>query len=440
MFGSQGHNQTVDYIAKNFKPLSKYYNVELQPFTATFAEHFAELSINGEDQNPTTFTYSPNGKFDATPITAVPNGGCVASDFPAGLNGIALIQRGTCDFGLKVALAGSAGADAVIIYNNAEGTIAGTLGSKGPRPEGAFVPVAGLTKAQGEAILARLTAGETVNADLELTGTIEDRTTHNVIIQTKAGDQNNVIMLGSHSDSVAAGPGINDNGSGSSAVLEIATALSRFSVKNAVRFAWWSAEEFGLLGAKHYVENLPQAEKDKIRLYLNFDMIASPNYALGVHDGDGSAFGQPGPEGSAQAEKLFTDYYANIAKVPSVEVEFSGRSDYGPFLDAGIAAGGINTGAEGLKTAEEVALFGGEEGVAYDVNYHKVGDTVDNLNADAFEINAKAIAHAVATYATSFEGIGPRKRSTIPHTHTHTHRAPPANAPKGHACGEYDSI
>ncbi|CDW99664.1 hypothetical protein, partial [Sporisorium scitamineum] len=114
------------------------------------------------------------------------------------------------------------------------------------------------------------------------------------------------------------------------------------SVNNAVRFAWWSAEEYGLLGAEHYVTNLDQAGKDQIRLYLNFDMIASPNYVLSVHDGDGSTFNLTGPAGSAQAEAMFFDYFKNIAKKPLIEGPFDGRSDYGPFLDAGIAAGGLD--------------------------------------------------------------------------------------------------
>ncbi|KAL8869982.1 MAG: hypothetical protein Q9198_007744, partial [Flavoplaca austrocitrina] len=204
------------------------------------------------------------------------------------------------------------------------------------------------------------------------------------------------------------GPGINDNGSGTIGILEVAIQLAKYSVNNAIRFVWVSAEEFGLLGSTYYVAQLSDAEKAKIRLNLNFDMIASPNYKYGIYDGDGSTFGVAGAPGSAQAEKLFQDYFTNDAGLKYVANEFDGRSDYAAFQDAGIPAGGLFTGAEDIKTPEEVALFGGQAGVAYDKNYHQAGDNVGNLNMDAFIQNDKAIAHAVATYGRSFESIPPR--------------------------------
>lgn len=158
-------------------------------------------------------------------------------------------------------------------------------------------------------------------------------------------------------------------------------------------------------------------------------MIASPNYKYGIYDGDGSSFNLSGPPGSAEAEKLFQDYFTNDAGLKWVPEEFSGRSDYGPFLDAGIAAGGLFTGAEDIKTEEEVALFGGKAGVAYDKNYHGAGDNVSNLNMDAFIQNAKAIAHAVATYGRSFASLpskGPAKKMVkreqkVKSGHAHKH-------------------
>ena len=178
-----------------------------------------------------------------------------------------------------------------------------------------------------------------------------------------------------------------------------------------------------MLGSEYYVASLSDAEKNKIRLNLNFDMIASPNFKYGIYDGDGSAFNVTGAPGSAEAEKLFQDYFTNDAGLNWVPEEFDGRSDYAPFADAGIAAGGLFTGAEGIKTAEEQTLFGGEAGIAYDVNYHGAGDNVKNLNLGAFIQNAKAIAHAVATYARSFASLPPkaparlvRERDTVTKT------------------------
>lgn len=415
MFASPGHKATVSYIQDELRKAGRgdYFDVYLQPFTATYAQHSSELEIDNQATESATFTYSPNGEFNNVQVVNVANLGCEQTDFGADVQGkIALIKRGTCPFSTKVARAGTAKAAAVLIYNNAPGDVAGTLGSKGPVAEGSFVPVAGVTQQVGDALVARLAADDKVFAKLKLDGVVQDRTTHNVIAETKGGSKEQVIMVGAHSDSVIAGPGINDNGSGSIALLTIAKQLSKYSVNNAVRFAWWSAEEFGLLGAKHYVSQLNPHEKDQIRLYLNFDMIASPNYVLSVHDGDGSTFNQPGPAGSAQAEAMFFDYFNNVAKKPLIEGPFDGRSDYGPFLDAGIAAGGLDTGAEGIKTEQEANVFGGTAGIAYDANYHQAGDTVDNLAMDAFEINAKAIAHAVATYSTSLESLGPKSTNT----------------------------
>lgn len=299
----------------------------------------------------------------------------------------------------------------MLIYNNGDGNLNGYSLQRYPTKENEYVPTAGISKAAGQGLVSLLGAGQKVIIDL--TTTAKDITTYNIIAQTKGGDQDNVIHISGHSDSVTAGPGINDNGSGSISILEVAIQLTHFSVKNAVRFSWWTAEEEGLLGAEYYVKSLSQAEKDKIRLMLDFDMMASPNYAFQIYDGDGSAYNLTGPAGSAEAEHEFTRYFQDIEKVNHTEIEFDGRSDYGPFLDAGIAAGGIACGAEGIKTEEEFAMFGGAAGVPYDVNYHEDGDTTNNLNYEAWIVMTRAIAHMTATYARSFESIPPRNSTAI---------------------------
>ena len=179
-----------------------------------------------------------------------------------------------------------------------------------------------------------------------------------------------------------------------------------------MRFSFWAGEEEGLLGSNYYTSTLAAAELAKIRLYLNFDMIASPNYIYGIYDGDGSALNVSGPPGSGFAEQKLIDYYTSRG-LPTVPVEFDGRSDYQGFFDVGIPTGGVLTGAEGLKTAAEAALFGGEAGIAYDVNYHGPGDTVANCNVTAWVINTQAIADSVARYGTSFEGIPVRMNGTV---------------------------
>ena len=408
VFGSPGHNDTVFFLYDTLKATG-YYDVSLQEFVELFSGGDATLTTNGEEQEPDLLTYTPSGSATA-PLVAVNNLGCLADDFPPEVEGsIALISRRECTFAEKATYALSAGAVGAIVYNNVEGSLAGTLGGVGEYP-----PSVGITQEAGEALLALIEAGTVVEAELEVNAVLENRTTHNVIAETKGGDHDNVIALGAHTDSVEAGPGINDDGSGTIGILNVAVALSYFSVTNAVRFLFWTAEDFGLLGSTYYVSQLNEsapAELEKIHGYLNFDMIASPNYAYLAYDGDGSSINLSGPPGSAEIEKKFQDFYI-ASGVNYTATAFDGCSDYGPFLDVGIAAGGLFTGAEEIKTAEDVVLFGGVEGEAYDPNYHQAGDTIDNLALDAFLLNTKSIADSIATYATSLDSI-PVRNATV---------------------------
>ena len=377
--------------------------MQLQSFEELFSGGSASLATNGEAQEADLLTYTPSG--DATaPLVAVNNLGCEATDFPPEVTGqIALISRGNCTFALKSTNAATAGAAGAVIYNNVPGSLAGTLGGVGD-----YVPTVGISQEAGQALLASLQGGTAVTGDLSVNAILENRTTYNVIAETKGGDHNNVVFLGAHTDSVEAGPGINDDGSGTIGNLEVAKALSKFSTTNAVRFGFWTAEEFGLLGSTYYVSQLNQSAEEiaKVRLYLNFDMTASPNYYLAVYDGDGSSFGLTGPPGSEVIEKDFQDFYvANGQNFTATA--FDGRSDYGAFLENGIPSGGLFTGAEGIKTEEDAALFGGTAGIAYDPNYHAAGDTPDNLNLDAFLLNTKSTANSIALYSTSLDSIPP---------------------------------
>ena len=130
---------------------------------------------------------------------------------------------------------------------------------------------------------------------------------------------------------------------------------------NRVRFAFWGAEEWGLLGSKHYVDQLTSEELSKIVLNLNYDMLGSPNPVSFVYDGDGSETGPVGPPGSAEIEGVFLDYF-RAQNLPTRPTAFDGRSDYGPFIDKGIPAGGLFSGAEGVKTPAQAAVFGGTAG------------------------------------------------------------------------------
>jgi Zn-dependent M28 family amino/carboxypeptidase len=221
----------------------------------------------------------------------------------------------------------------------------------------------------------------------------ETRTTYNVIADlAPARGADDVIVVGAHLDSVPAGPGINDNGSGSAGILEMAEELAKGKgrLQNTVRFAWWSAEEFGLLGAEAYVDELKAerpAELKRIKLNLNFDMIGSPNYGRFIYDGDNTAFpvgpgAAAGPKGSGEIERVFQDAFSQMG-LASAATPFSGRSDYGPFIAEGIPAGGLFTGAEGIKTPAQAAVFGGRAGQPYDPCYHQLCDNLTGADRGA---------------------------------------------------------
>ncbi|KAF8159876.1 hypothetical protein B0H34DRAFT_654773 [Crassisporium funariophilum] len=411
-FGTKAHNASIAYI-KDLLDKTRYYDTEYQTFPYLFSEGSATFAANGTAYDTAWFTYGPAGDVTA-PIVVVANVGCETADYPAEVAGkIALIKRGSCEFGRKVALAGASKAAGAIIYNNADGPVGGgTLGAISRPDVGPYIPIGSITGLDGAALVATITAGSEVVGTLKVDAINEDRFTSNVIATTKLGDKENIVVAGGHTDSVPAGAGINDDGSGVMGILEIALQLPEFSVTNAVRFAFWTAEEYGLVGSEHYVTNLPEEERQKIALYLNFDMIASPNAGYFIYDGDGSAFNLTGPAGSEHIEKTFEDFFVG-AKVKSAPTEFSGRSDYGPFLDVGIPAGGLFTGAEDKMTEEEAQWWGGEAGVAYDKCYHQACDGIDNLNTKAWIVNTKAAAHSIATYARSVAGIprGPRPQA-----------------------------
>jgi Zn-dependent M28 family amino/carboxypeptidase len=394
------------------------YNADATPPTLRRESPSPKTFVDGNDY--ASMTFSENADAQSRPVVAVDlnipatpgapdNGntsGCEPADFagfPAGA--IALIMRGTCPFGQKSANAKAAGAAAAVIMNEGNnvgrsGVINGTLGAADSGAALGTSYAVGLELANG---VANGPTGTVASVRIDRVNEVRD--TKNVIAETPGGDPNSVLVVGAHLDSVPRGPGINDNGSGSAGILEIAETLQErgFDPRQKLRFMWYSAEEFGLLGSNAYVNELPEAERKKIKAMLNFDMIGSPNFARFVYDGDNSAFpvgpgAAEGPEGSGELERIFHDYFRGVG-LASGETPFSGRSDYGRFIFFGIPAGGLFTGAEGVKKPEEVPFYGGEAGVAYDVCYHLACDTIDNVNQTGFEQMLDAAGHAVYTVA-----------------------------------------
>lgn len=414
--GRPGYNATIDYLKTTLE--SAGYRVTLQtfPFNAYYPAGDGTLEVLAP--NPTSYVWEQDFTYlsqtDAGDVSgpAVPvdiqlglgntsTSGCEPEDFdgfPAG--GVAVVQRGACAFGLKATNAANAGAVGIVIFNQGntedrKGLINATLGDD----YAGGIPALFTTYDIG--------AGWVAQEGLELrlvADVVRERTeTFNLITETRRGNPDNVIMTGAHLDSVFEGAGINDNGSGSAALLELALQMKRARPRNQVRFAWWGAEEAGLVGSTYYVNNLTEEEKAKIKVYLNYDMIGSPNFGNFIYDGDGSDFGLQGPPGSAATEALFEKYF-NLRGLAFEGTEISFRSDYAQFFEDGIAFGGLFTGAEGIKTEEQAEKFGGDAGVAYDPCYHAACDDITNVDELALEINADA-----AAFVTSWLSLSTRR-------------------------------
>ena len=449
--GTEGYDDSVDYVKQTLEAAG--WNVTLDPVDVTYfvPPILRQLSPIEAEYETGVFTGSGFGTVQGTVIPVDINltgdrastSGCQAADFAgidwSGDTDIALIQRGSCGFANKATNAEEAGAEAVVIFNQGNAPdrmdlIVGTAANLDPvtpgvdpqrtGPTSLTIPVVGASFADGVALSQ---PGSTAFVEVLEPEIRED---FNVIAENPGENEDNVVMAGAHLDSVEAGPGINDNGSGSAALIELAQMMSKVDNVNTLRFAWWAGEEQGLVGSADYVAGLPQAEKDRIAAYVNFDMIGSPNFIYGVYDADESSYDAPAgvaiPEGSEALEDLFETFFT-WQGIPYEDSEFSGRSDYQAFIQNGIPASGLFTGAEVLKSAEQEAIWEGVAGQQYDPCYHEncdslemthpdrdpavyaelieENDVVGNISLEALGVNSDAIAFALLTLAYSTEAV-----------------------------------
>ena len=371
--GPPAYDASLEYVKEQLDATG-YFNTEVQEFDFDFFEETAPALFERISPDPRTYVltddfltmeYSGSGDVTGALVPTndivIPPGaeastsssGCEPGDFtPASAteDQVALIQRGTCDFVVKAENAEAAGYDAVVIFNEGqEGrqeTLNGTLGGVG-----VTIPVIGASFAVGEELYALTQAGPVV-VHVATSTITETRHTANLIADTKTGRNDRTVVVGAHLDSVPEGPGINDNGSGSAADLEVALQMAELGIepRNKVRFAWWGAEESGLIGSQFYVDSLTKRQIKNIAVNLNFDMVGSPNYVRFVYDGDASDTDSLGSTGSGVVEDVFVDYFDSqgLASEPTA---FDGRSDYEAFINVGIPAGGLFSGAEDIKTA-----------------------------------------------------------------------------------------
>lgn len=423
--GHPGYDASARYVREvltkaGYQPRSQRFDFDY--FELTGKQVLAQTAPAKKDYphkvHFNVYQPSPSGTVDAA-VTALslPCGGGVPTAFPKG--DIALFPIDFACWRDQAVRAQAAGASAVLYDypDQARQATAGAASHAGhglgadkakagtaadPEPK-ITVPLLDLDAGDARKELRKL-AGKGLRLHLETRTRTESRPATNVLAETRRDlDPENqaVVMVGAHLDSVPEGPGSNDNGSGTATVLAIAEQLARTApTRNSVRFAFWGAEEVGLLGSKHYTGALTERERSQLALYLNFDMLGSPNHVRFVlHN---AKF----PAGSATIEKAFTTYLT-ARGLASELVADEGRSDHGPFAKIGVPVGGVDSGAEKLKTTEQARTYGGTAGKPYDPCYHQACDNLNNVHLTGLDQLADAAAHAVARFAKSVRDVRP---------------------------------
>jgi Zn-dependent M28 family amino/carboxypeptidase len=414
---SAGYSESADYVAGQLEDAG--YIVDRVPFTVSSSE-IIEVSLTYGSESPSygsdylVFSESGSGSVNGGVLGVdlmIPPGGensstsgCESSDFAAFESGnIALIQRGACPFADKVQYAQDAGATAVFIFNEGQDgrqdPFAGSLGFT------ASVPVLGLSYDQGVAL------SQVTRASVDVVLDVSESTDVNLIARTAGGDPGLRLVVGAHMDSVAAGPGINDNGSGTAAILEMAIQLVELDLdlEHQVQFSFWGAEERGLIGSFAWLgDAAARDELGAVDASLNFDMLASPNGVAFLYDGDGSAsasqWDHPAgvPSGSDVLESVLLEYLGDSASRP---VALGVPSDSYGFVSYGIPTGGLFSGAGETKTGDEAQDFGGNSGQAYDACYHQGCDDLSNVDMGLYLLLAQAAAGGVQNIALSDERL-----------------------------------
>lgn len=394
--GTPGYDASVEYVAGELRAFGWTVTTpELQ--IPTFREE-AGGTLTVLDGGPAfsapddlrAMIYSPDGDVTAEVATVgfagsaggIGDEGCGSSEwdaFPAGA--IAVTPPGPCLRRDTVEHAVDAGAVALVVPNE-EREAGETLRPTLLFPDGIGIPVVSASRAVGEALQAAAEAD--VEVRIRVDTTVGGATVRNVIAEHGSGEP--VVMVGAHLDSVLDGPGMNDNGSGTAAVLEIAHLLADTGHPGTLRVGFWAAEEFGLHGSRAYVTGEPGLAGE-LSAYLNLDMLGSVNAVPLVYANSGS------PDGST-AISAFLVAWLQASGVPAETEDLGGGSDHFFFAQAGVPIGGIFSGATESVSPEQAAANGGEAGAPMDPCYHLACDTVENVDVTQAATFAQAAAAA----------------------------------------------
>lgn len=384
--GTEGYEASVDYVAGVL--VEAGYDVQtpttevpvfeqLEPSTLVQLLPSSVEWVDGEDFRAMLFS----GSGDVEGRLGDAGTGCTSAEFDGFAAGeVALVHPGPCFRRDQVVNAQAAGAAAVVSVSTA---LAGhPLRPTLLFPDGIDVPALSVTQAAGRALVP----GTTVR--IHVRATSSSAMVESVIGNLPAGPgEEEVVMLGGHLDSAIDGPGLNDNGSGVATLLELARWLGGGDPAPSVRVAFWGGEEVGLYGSRDYVGSLSGEERDEIALYLNLDMLGSPNFVTYVY--------APSDAGlSREVADLFVDALAGQG-LGSELLDLGGASDHGPFEEAGIPTGGLYSGSLERKTSEQAALYGGIAGEPLDPCYHQPCDTIDNVDRTAIGRHADALVEVL---------------------------------------------
>jgi Zn-dependent M28 family amino/carboxypeptidase len=410
--GTPGYDRSAEYVSGRLAKAG--YRVRFEEFEFPFFQERSPpvLVVNAADgaQQPASTgavrTLANSGSGDVTarlrPVNlkldaespAASASGCEGGDFKDFERGaVALIRRGTCQFQTKVENAVAAGAVGIIIMN--EGTDGRKDAFSGQLSKLVPVPVVGIPHAFGRTLATDTQAGG-VTVHLAVDAVAGKRPSRNVIAETAGSGDGASIVVGAHLDSVPEGPGINDNGSGTAAVLEAAVQLAPALAQGRrhVRFAFWGAEERGLIGSRHHVDALSEEERRRIAVYINLDMVGSPNFTRYIQ---GPAPTDDGPTALARRELVaeFREHALNIEERTGTRF----GSDDSSFSQKGIPTVGLYTGASGAKSEQQASLFGGTAGRPFDPCYHQACDTIDNIDRGVLEQNTRALVRTLKAIA-----------------------------------------
>jgi Zn-dependent M28 family amino/carboxypeptidase len=400
--GTSGYDRSAEYVAERLKEAG--YAVRFEEFQFPYFEERAPpiLQAGGASAGAVR-TLGNSGSGDVTVRLLAVNlqlgegtpsattSGCDAADFKEFERGaLALIRRGTCQFQVKIENAAAAGAAGVVIMN--EGTDGRVDMFSGQLGKPAAIPVVGISYAFGRSLATAAGAEGGVKVRLAVNVETGRRPTRNVLAETAAVGGGPLIVVGAHLDSVAEGPGINDNGSGSAAVLEAALRLAKELTNSRVRFAFWAAEENGLLGSRHHVAALSDEERGRIAVYINLDMVGSPNFVRYVQG--------PTSQGVAAVARreLLADFREhNLPAEDRVGTRFG--SDDAAFSQKSVPTVGLYTGAGAPKSEAQANTFGGTAGRPFDPCYHRACDTTENINREVLEQSTRALVRALRAIA-----------------------------------------